>query len=102
MSCTGNDAHSSSHTWRFPVSLLTQCTQAPTERHSSPVEAVLTGSRAALPGLIEILMSPCWGHIAINQASTIITVEGSRLLPRDTLDASQPTHVRHQPHEGLW
>ena len=41
------------------VSLLPQCTQAPTERHSSPVEAVLTGSGAALPGLIEIPKSPC-------------------------------------------
>ena len=42
------------------VSLLPRCTRAPTERHSSPVEAVLTGSGAALPGLIEIPRSP-WG-----------------------------------------
>ena len=42
------------------VSLLSRCTWAPTERHSSPVEAVLTGSGAALPGLNEIPRSP-WG-----------------------------------------
>ena len=41
--------------------------RAPTERRSSPVEAVLTGSRAALPGLIEILRGPHWGHGAINK-----------------------------------
>ena len=50
------------HTRRFPVLLLKRCTQAPTERHSSPVEAVLTGSRAALLGLVEIFMGPHWGH----------------------------------------
>ena len=42
------------------VSLLPQCTWAPTERHSSPVEAVLTGSEATLLGLVEIPRSP-WG-----------------------------------------
>ena len=47
------------------VSLLPQCTRAPTERHSSPVEAVLTGSGAALPGLVEIPKSPV-GHGAID------------------------------------
>ena len=26
--------------------------------------------------------------------------EGSRLQPGDTLDASQPTRVRHQPNAG--
>ena len=51
----------------IPSVLLTQCTWAPTERCSSPVEAVLTGSRAALLGLIEILMGPRWGHSAINR-----------------------------------
>ena len=40
------------------MSLLPQCTRAPTERHSSPVEVVLSGSEAALPGLIEIPKSP--------------------------------------------
>ena len=40
------------------VSLLPRCTWAPTKRHSSPVEAVLTGDEAALPGLVEILKSP--------------------------------------------
>ena len=44
-----------------------QRTRAPTERCSSPVEAVLTGSRAALLGLVEIFMGPHWGHGAINQ-----------------------------------
>ena len=67
LSCTENDAHSNGHTQQFPVSLLTQCTRAPTERCSSPVEVVLTGSRVALPGLVEILMGPCWGHGTINQ-----------------------------------
>ena len=42
------------------VSLLPRCTRAPTERHSSPVEVVLTGSGVALPGLVEIPRSP-WG-----------------------------------------
>ena len=41
------------------VLLLPRCTWAPTERHSSPVEVVLTGSEAALLGLIEIPRSPC-------------------------------------------
>ena len=41
------------------VSLLPQCTRAPTERHTSPVEAVLTGSGAALLDLVEIPKSPC-------------------------------------------
>ena len=50
------------------VSLLTRCTWAPTKRCSSPVEAVLTGSRVALPGLVEILRGPCWGHGAIDQS----------------------------------
>ena len=67
LSHTGNDVCGSSHTWQFPVLLLTQCTWAPTKRHSSPVEVVLTGSRVALPGPIEIFMGPCWGHGAINQ-----------------------------------
>ena len=40
------------------VSLLPQCSRAPTERHSNPVEAVLTGSKAALPSLVEIPKSP--------------------------------------------
>ena len=57
--CTVVAMHSTS------VSLLTQCTQAPTERHSSPVEAVLTGSGAALPGLVELPKSPV-GHGAID------------------------------------
>ena len=41
------------------MTLLPRCTWAPTERHSSPVEVVLTGSRAALLGLVEIPKSPC-------------------------------------------
>ena len=40
------------------VLLLPHCSWAPTERHSSPVEAVLTGSGLALPGLVEIPKSP--------------------------------------------
>ena len=38
--------------------LLPRCSRAPTQRHSSPVEAVLSGSEAALLGLIEIPKSP--------------------------------------------
>ena len=86
----------------FSVSLLTQCTQTPTERCSSPVEAVLTGSRAALPGLIEMFEVPAGDTALLTKANTIITVEGSRLQPRDALDASQLTRVRHQSPACLW
>ena len=55
------------HALEMMMSLLTRCTWAPTERRSSPVEEVLTGSRAALPGLIEILKDPHWGHSTITQ-----------------------------------
>ena len=44
------------------MSLLPRCSQAPTERHNSPVEAVLSGSEAALLGLVEIPKSPDVGH----------------------------------------
>ena len=44
------------------MSLLPRCLRAPTERHSSPVEAVLSGSEVVLPGLVEILKSPNVGH----------------------------------------
>ena len=40
------------------VPLLPRCSRAPTERHGSPVEAVLSRSEAALLALIEILKSP--------------------------------------------
>ena len=53
-SCTMVATHSTS------VSLLPQCTRALIERHSSPVEVVLTGSGVALLGLVEIPRSP-WG-----------------------------------------
>ena len=72
----------------FSVSLLTQCTQATTERRSSPVEVVLTGSRVALPGLIEMLEVPAGDTALLTKANTMITVEGSRLQPGDALDAS--------------
>ena len=42
--------------------LLPRCSQAPTERHSSPVEAVLSGSEVAFLGLIEIPKSPDVGR----------------------------------------
>ena len=69
MSCTGNDGHVAAATRNafFPVLLLTRCTRAPTKRHSSPVESVLTGSREALSGLIEILKGLHWGHGTIDQ-----------------------------------
>ena len=44
------------------MSLLPRCSRAPTERHGSPVEVVLSGSEAALPGLIEIPKSPNVGR----------------------------------------
>ena len=44
------------------MSLLPRCSQAPTKRHGSPVEVVLSGSEAALLGLVEILKSPDVGH----------------------------------------
>ena len=47
------------------VSLLPRCSWAPTKRHSSPVEVVLTGSGAALPGLVGIPKSPI-GHGTID------------------------------------
>ena len=40
------------------VTIVPRCTWAPTERHSSPVEAVLTGSEVTLLGLVEIPRSP--------------------------------------------
>ena len=79
------------------VSLLPRCSRVPTEKHSSPVEAVLTGSEAALLVLIEIPKSPA-DMALLTKAKTIIMLEGSRLHPRDVLDASQPKCVRHQPY----
>ena len=58
LSCTKCEMHMVAATCFTSVTLLPQCTQAPTERHCSPVEAVLTGSEAALPGLVEIPRSP--------------------------------------------
>ena len=97
MSHTKCEIHVVVTTHSTSVSLLPQCSWAPTERHSSPVEAVLTRSGAALPGLIEIL-SPLWDTALLAKANTIIMLEGSRLQPGDALDMSRPTHVRHQPH----
>ena len=58
MSHTENAGHVAAATHgKFSVPILTRCTQAPTERRSCPVEAVLTGSQAALPSLIEIIIS---------------------------------------------
>ena len=48
--------------WSTLMSLPPRCSRAPTERHSSPVEAVLSGSEVALLGLIEILKSPDVEH----------------------------------------
>ena len=36
----------------------------------------------------------------LTKANTINTLEGSRLQPRDMLDASQPTHIGHQLYVG--
>ena len=80
------------------VLLLTRCTRAPIERCSSPVEVVLTGSKAALPGLIEILGVSTGDTALLTKANTIITVEGSRLQPGDAIDMSQPTHALGTSH----
>ena len=64
------------------------------------MEAVLSGSGAALPGLVEIPKSPLWETLLLTKANTINMLEGSRLQPRDMLDASQPTHIGHQPYVG--
>ena len=82
------------------MSLLPQCSQAPTERHGSPVEAVLSGSEVALPGLIEIHKSPQCGMSLLTKANTINTLEGSRLQPGDALDALRPACIGHQPYTG--
>ena len=66
------------------------------------MEVVLTGSKVALLGLVEILEIPTGDTVLLTKANTIITVEGSRLQPGDMLDALQPTRIRHQPHMGLW
>ena len=60
LSCTKCRMCAVATTCSTSVMLLPRCTRAPTERHSSPVEAVLIGSEATLPGLIEIPRSP-WG-----------------------------------------
>ena len=53
------------------------------------MEAVLTGSQAALLGLIEIIIGPPAGDaVLLTKANTMIIVEGSRLLPRDALNMS--------------
>ena len=49
-------------TWSTSMLLLPQCSSAPTDRHGSPVEVVLSGSEVALPGLIEIPKSPDVGR----------------------------------------
>ena len=51
---------------------------------------------------LRCLLVPAGDTVLLTKANTIITVEGSRLPPGDMLDVSQPTRVRHQPHEGLW
>ena len=65
MSCTKCEIHAVVATHSTSVSLLPQCSWAPTERHSSPVEVVLTRGGVALPGLVEIPKSPV-GHCAID------------------------------------
>ena len=66
------------------------------------MEVVLTGSRVALPGLVEISIGPPTGNVVLlTKANTMIIVEGSRLPPGDVLDTSQLTHVRYQPLKSL-
>ena len=100
LSCTECEIHMVVATRSTSMSLLPRCSRAPTERHGSPVEAVLSESEVALPGLIEILKSPQCGMLLLTKANTINMLEGSRLQPRDALDALQPTRVGHQPYAG--
>ena len=58
LSCTECKIRAVVATWSTLMSLLPRCSRAPTERHSSPVEVVLSGSETALLGLIEIPKSP--------------------------------------------
>ena len=58
LSHTKCETHMVAATLSTSVLLLPRCSRAPTESHGSPVEVVLSGSEAALPGLIEILKSP--------------------------------------------
>ena len=77
--------------WQQPhaaLSCVTPNTMHTGSRCSSPVEAVLTGSRVALLGLVEILEVPAGDTALLTEANTIITVKGSRLQPGDMLDAS--------------
>ena len=62
LSCTECETRAVAATWSTSMSLLPRCSRAPTKRHGSPVEAVLSGSEAALLGLIEILKSPNVGR----------------------------------------
>ena len=62
MSRTRCETHAVAAAWSTLVPLLPRCSRAQTKRHGSPVEVVLSGSEAALPGLIEILKSPDVGH----------------------------------------
>ena len=62
MSRTECKIHAVVATWSVSMLLLPRCSQTPTERHGSPVEAVLSGSEAALLGLIEIPKSPNVGR----------------------------------------
>ena len=59
LSCTECKIRMVVATHSTSVLLPPQCTWAPTKRHSSPVEAVLSGSGTALLGLIETPKSPC-------------------------------------------
>ena len=62
MSCTECKTHAVAATWSTSMSLLPQCSRAPTRRHGSPVEVVLSGNEVALLGLVEILKSPDVRH----------------------------------------
>ena len=52
------------------------------------MEAVLSGSEAAFPGLIEIPKSPQWETLLLTKANTMNSLEGNRLQPGDALDVS--------------
>ena len=65
LSCTKCKIHMVVAMHSTSVLCLPSCTWVSTERHSSPVEAVLTESGVALQGLIEIPKSPV-GHGTID------------------------------------
>ena len=54
------------------------------------------------PGSHWDIVVPAGNMALLTKVNTRITFEGSRLQLRDMLDASWPTHIRHQSPMGFW